>query len=614
MSKINVLSSKIYNRISAGEVVERPASVVKELIENSIDAGAKSITIEIIDGGLTSVKIIDDGYGMNKEDLALSILPHATSKLKDVDDLNCIKTLGFRGEALPSIASVSKLQITTKTANSEFGSRLYTEGGDDVQITETGAFDGTEVIVSNLFFNIPARSKFLKSVKGEESEITSYVSKLILANPFISFKYYANDKLIYQSFGDGFESAFVSIFGVKILNDCFYIDTEKNGIKLSGYISKHYFTKPNRGYQTACVNGRYVINQTISSAVSNAYSSYLMKRQFPFYVIYLSVPEESVDVNVHPNKLEIRFSNNQIVYSTVYSILSKVLDGRSEAVNIIVENDKKQTDLTECDKQIVSEYEKHEQQKSTNVFYDITFNDSGRTSKPTSKKESEDFDIFLENKKYLEKLELEQNFNKNTKAEPISIKIDKKLKFIGQALNTFLILEDGEDLYLIDQHAAHERLIFDSLKKNFNRKKIDVQPLILPYVIEVNDEEFSFIKSKLEFFKIFGMEIEEFGFNSYKISTIPLILSEMDIGKFFDLVLADLNQLKQLNIEDLLFDKFAQKACKSAVKAGDKLTQSEIDLIIQGVSDNLGLKCPHGRPVVVKIIRQEIDKWFKRIL
>ena len=620
MSKINILSSKIYNRISAGEVVERPASVVKELVENSIDAGASSITVDIIDGGITSIKVIDNGFGIEKSQIKNAILPHATSKISKLSDLDCITSLGFRGEALASIASVSKFTIISKTKDVELGVKLYTESGENVLVTDFGALDGTEVIVDNLFFNTPAREKFLKSPRSEEGEISSYMMRLILSNPNISFKYIADGKIIYQSFGDGLESAFISIYGLGTIKDCFKIETEKNGIKICGYVGKHHYTKSNRSHQSIFLNGRYVINQTIASAISNAYSSYLMKRQYPFYVLSITLPVETVDVNVHPNKLDVRFSNNQIVYSTIYSVISKVLDGSSEIVNII---SKQEINETINNKELSTDrhynYDTHNYSKTlkneTYSFDKLNFCDSGAKSVPFKdfeEKKDDCADIFAENKAYIEKLEKEKQARIEEQQE--EIKIEKQLIYIGQALNTFLIFDDGEDLIFIDQHAAHERIIFDKLKDGYSNKDIAVQPLLLPIIIEVSDNEMEFLLKKIDFFNKIGMEIEEFGRNSLKICTIPLILEGMNIQRFFDLILYDLNSLKDLIIEEILFEKIAQKACKSAIKSGDKISNDETNIILEQIKCNFGLKCPHGRPIAVKITRSEIDKWFKRIV
>ncbi|MBO4251516.1 MAG: DNA mismatch repair endonuclease MutL [Clostridia bacterium] len=625
MSKINILSSKIYNRIAAGEVVERPASVVKELVENSIDAGADSIFIDIEKGGTASIKITDNGSGIEKSELKKAIMPHATSKISSIKDLDLISSLGFRGEALASIAAVSKLSIVSKTREQEVGARLYAEGGEDVEITDYPAMDGTEITVNNLFFNTPAREKFLKTDKGEESEITSIVAKFILGNPKLSFKYTANGKVIYQSYGDGEESSFAAVYGVNALTDCFYIDSERNGVKVKGYIGKHYFTKPNKTYQSVFLNGRYIVNLTISVAVMNAYSAYMMKRQYPFYVLSITVPPDSVDVNVHPNKIDVRFSNNQIVYGAVYSIVSKTLDGTSEALNIVSTPELQKNNINTSDKG--DDYATYKSDHGSAVrsdksdlgFKKIVFNDSGKKAQTildiSESKPEPAVDIFAENKAYIEKLEKEkQASDKQNITVQQEIVIEKELKYIGQALNTFLIFDDGTDMYFIDQHAAHERILYDKFNDRIKNNTIDTQMLLLPYVFEVNGTEYEFLCDKILLLNSMGIDIAEFGDNTFKVSALPVLIADLNIKEFFDDLLFDIGNLKNIELTDLLKEKIAQKACKAAIKAGDKLEESDIKIILEQIKGNLGLKCPHGRPIAVRITRTEIDKWFKRIV
>ena len=615
--KINLLSSKIYNRIAAGEVVERPFSVVKELVENSIDAGAKNIEIEIENGGISSIKITDDGFGIEKSELKKALLPHATSKISTLKDLDNIISLGFRGEALASIASVSKISILSKPNEQEVGAVIYAEGGDIAEITDMPTTNGTIITVNNLFYNTPVREKFLRSYKSEENEISSTVARFILGNPTISFKYVADGEVVYQSFGDGFDSAIACVYGVNVINDCFLVDANKNGIQINGYVAKHHFSKGNRSYQTVFINGRYVQNQTVSSAIANAYEPYMMKRQYPFYVLRISLPSEIVDVNVHPNKLDVRFANNQIIYGSIYSVISKVLDGSSEALNIIINNN---NEIKANTGEIITDYVKHNAplpKKTLSVsFHDSEYNSSSLSFDSEKSVNSESaIDIFTENKLFLEKLEkqkeqlkAEQNVEQNTLTSL------KEIRYIGQALNCYLIFEDGQDLYFADQHAAHERILFDKLCDGVKNMKIDTQPLLIPYVLNVNNAECDFLLSKSEALKSLGIEISEFGKNSFKVSEIPTFLVNMDIKAFFDDVLEDLNELKTFTVNDLLIDKLAQKACKSAIKAGDKLSQIEIDVLLEKLKENVGIKCPHGRPVVIKITKMEIDKWFKRIV
>ncbi len=626
--KINLLSSKIYNRIAAGEVVERPFSVVKELVENSIDAGATSIEIEIENGGISCIKITDNGCGIEKSELKKALLPHATSKISSIKDLDNIMSLGFRGEALASIASVSKITIDSKPIEQEFGASISADGGEMTEITDSAITNGTTISVNNIFYNTPVREKFLRSEKSEENEITATVARFILGNPTISFKYIVDGKVVFNSFGDGFESAMACVYGVDCIDNCFYIDTIKNGIKITGYIGKHFYTKGNRSYQTTFINGRYVLNQTVSSAIANAYSSYLMKRQYPFYVLSISLPSEIVDVNVHPNKLDVRFANNQIVYGSIYSVISKVLDGSSEALNIVLDskNDNVHNNELKPNKNN-SDYVTQNNNIQNKKTLTISFSDSATFSESKSIKfdnekeflktdNNSGFDIFAENKLYLEKLEkqkqeLSQKQEQTTQDSLVSL---TEIKYIGQALNTYLIFEDGKDLYFADQHAAHERILFDKLNLAVKNAKIDTQSLLLPYVINVNSLEYNFLLSKIEILNSMGIEISEFGRNAFKVSAIPTFLVDMNLKQFFDDILSDINELKTFSVNEILVEKLAQKACKSAIKSGDKLSESEIEILLDKLKENIGLKCPHGRPVAIKITRTEIDKWFKRIV
>lgn len=622
MAKINLLSSKIYNRIAAGEVVEKPASVVKELVENSIDAGASNIVIEIADGGISRITVTDNGSGIEKTELKKAILPHATSKISSLADLDNIKSLGFRGEALSSIASVSKLSITSRTKENSVGATITVEGGKVLDVIEDSSSIGTTVNVCNLFFNTPAREKFLKSVRSEQAEISNIVLRFILGNPFIAFNYIVDGTTVYQSYGDGLESAMVCVYGPKIIDDCYFIDTEKNGIKIYGYIGKQHFTKPNRTYQSFYVNGRYVINQTVSSAIMNAYSSYLMKRQYPFYVLGVELPYEFVDVNAHPNKLEVRFIDNQIVYGSIYSVVSKVLDGLTEAINIIKENKiipNKNNNNSTTHNNVVTEKNSFGtfpiKSKLTKESYDFTkfvLSDvvDQDEVKPTPTAERLDDEIFKENQKYL--LELEKK--KNEEIVKQEIKIDRELNYVGQVLNTYLLFDDGQDVYLIDQHAAHERINYDKYLEKVNNSTVEVQPLLFPYVFKVNELEKDFLLAKTELLNELGIEIIEFGSTEFKVSTVPVIISGLNLGVFFDDLLKDLNNLSSISLSSLLKEKIAQKACKASVKAGDKLSKTDTEILLKMLKGNLGLKCPHGRPICVKITKTEIEKWFKRIV
>ena len=681
MSKINILSAQVYNRIAAGEVVDRPYSVVKELVENAIDAGATEIEIYVEGGGKQLIRVVDNGGGISRDDLHAAFLPHATSKIAKADDLERIMTLGFRGEAVASIAAVSKMTITSKVSG-ENCYRLTSDGGKLGEIVEAAGGDGTDVSVEMLFFNTPVRLGFLKSDKSEETDITNFVSRFILNRPDISFRYYVGGKRILQSFGGGEEEAVVGVYGASILKDCYKIDASKHGIRLRGYIGNQNFSKPNKTYQSVFLNGRYIINSTISAAVSNAYASYLMKRQYPFYVLYIDMPTEIVDVNVHPNKADVRFADNQTVYGCIYSVISAVLDGQPKALEYLV-SDKtavaseidaepekvvspkaapvsavpfsapkkekpRNAPLNNSAKGVVSfsyedarrELEKVRPSKATSMELPFepepkaeenavpvqsvpaekkslreTYADlqveknilevNSPEAAPAVKTEGNSKDFFAENKRFLEELE--------TKAKQNKIDVSS-CAYAGKLFNTYLLYERGDEVYIIDQHAAHERLIFDRLKEQMRTRKVLQQPMLLPYVLNLNAFESAFIREKMENIREMGFDIDEFGNNAFKVSAVPLDLQSIDLALFFNEILGDISGYRSIKLEDLLKDKLATAACKAAVKGGMDLTREETDRLFRLMDGNMGLKCPHGRPVVVKMTKTELEKMFKRIV
>lgn len=685
MAKINILPSKVYNRIAAGEVVDRPYSVVKELVENSIDAGATEIQIHIENGGKQLVRVVDNGCGIERDDLHSAFLPHATSKIAKAEDLENITTLGFRGEAVASIAAVSKMSVSSKTAGGK-RYRLSSDGGQLGQIVEDAGEDvGTDVRVEMLFFNTPVRLKFLRSDKAEETEITNFVSRFILNRPDIAFTYYANGKKVLQSFGGSEEEALVCVYGASVLADCFKIDAEKHGIRIRGYIGNQNFYKSNRSYQSVFLNGRYIVNETIASAISSAYSDYLMKRQYPFYVLHITLPTEVVDVNVHPNKANVRFTDNQIVYACIHKVVSDVLDGNKSALDYVVsarepkpvsegsvpqskesEAPKKQTtfgfatltyedaqreieacapaftskkqglelpfDVSEQPKRKgfipLEEIEPYEEPSEEELaalkrkrakkdgaeelhkrFPDLFFERHTMGVEDPAyaqiKKDSEATDGFLQNKKYLEELDRKAKQNKIDVSECV---------YAGKLFNTYLIYERDQEAYIIDQHAAHERLIFNRLKEQMQNRTVAKQPMLLPYELSVNAFEYEFLRERIEDIRAIGFDISENGSNGFTVSAVPLDLQSIDLRAFFGDILGDIDGYRSVKLVDILKDKLATAACKAAVKGGMDLTREEISALFAMMDGDMGLKCPHGRPVVVKLTRAELEKMFKRIV
>ena len=622
---INILSKEIYNKIAAGEVVDRPYSVVKELVENAIDAEATEITVEIEGGGKKKVRVTDNGKGISKEDLPRAYLSHATSKLKSAEDLFTVATLGFRGEALASIAAVSRMKIVSKR-NGENAYALSSEGGLLGEVGEAAGANGTEVTVENLFFNTPARLKFLKSEMQEEGEVSNMMARFLLSRPKIAFTYYVNGKLKYRSYGDGPESALAAVYGAGTVEKCYEISAEKHGIRIYGYLGNQNFSKSNRSYQSLFVNGRFVVNQTVAAAVTNAYGAYLMKRQYPFFVLFLDVPAEIVDVNVHPTKADVRFADNQIIYGCVYSVVSAVLDGNSKALEYLVpvKNSAVQEEIPIPRAEVGSAlpdskpipamtYEAAKKELSFDVSPV-----GGRTPAPRLFVENEPFtmkvsapkpdkterDAFEENRAFL----LEKEKKQQEKIDPAT------LVYKGELFKTYLIYEIGDDAYFIDQHAAHERLIYNRLVDRVSSRDVLSQPMLMPFVLSVNSEEYAFIMKQLPLLKELGFEAEEFGGTSIKISAVPLDLQRIDLDAFFGEILGSMESYNGIKIADLLKDKLASAACKAAVKGGENLTADEAKSLIAQMNGDMGLRCPHGRPVAVKMKKSELEKLFKRIV
>ncbi len=616
--KIHLLTADVYNKIAAGEVVDRPYSVVKELVENAIDAGATEIAVEIEAGGKSLIRVTDNGCGIEKEDLKNAYAPHATSKLARAEDLFGVKTLGFRGEALASIAAVSEMEIVSKTAAGE-AYALSCNGGVLGQLAPAAGANGTQVCVKNLFFNTPARLKFLRSDSHEEGDVAAMIARFILSRPEISFVYEANGKTRYRSYGDGLRAALAAVYGAEVLSHLCEIDAAKHGVRLHGFIGDRNYSKPNRTYQSLFVNGRYVVNQTLASAIANAYASYLMKRQYPFYVLFLDVPPEIVDVNVHPNKADVRFADHNLIYGNVYSIVSAVLDGNSRALEYVVPEQGRakpapaappaQPAPAPSAPQPTMSYAEAKKE----LGFDIPLY-AGSATVPRRMPQKPVFEVqapapqsdaFEENKKFLR---AQEQSAKQQRVDPAA------LAFKGELFRTYLIYECGDDAYLVDQHAAHERLIYDRLRAKWEAREVVSQPMLAPYVAELNAQEHAFLAKNYEILREIGFEIEDFGGTSAKISAVPSDLMGMDLPAFLQEVLSSMESLRAIKLTDILKDKLATAACKAAVKGGARLTEAEARSLLEKMDGDMGLKCPHGRPVAVHLTRSELEKLFKRIV
>lgn len=591
----------VFNRIAAGEVVEKPCSVVKELVENSIDSGATSISVSVERGGLGKIEVTDNGSGIEFDDLKNALLAHATSKISKLEDLDNIGTLGFRGEALSSIASVSEIEIISKTLDCEFGGKIKCLFGHMEDLTQIASIDGTRISVKNLFHNVPARLKFVRKDKTEENDITNFMARLILANPHISFSYVADRKQVYKHKASDLKTAICDIYGEEIKKDLIEVNQTRGNMTLHGYISRPEIAKANRTYQTLIINGRYVINYMISSAISNVYEDYLMKGKFPLYVLCLDLPVDEVDVNVHPNKLEVKFENS----GAIFSLFS---DACFHALH--------ETNFTTTPVSPVEEIETDNFIKfSAPTVERVTLGVNEGISFQNEEKPDENI-TFNSKTSLLSEIILKQvqGEDKSLYKQDELFRVEEPTRILCTLFDTYILLQKGDDIFLVDQHAAHERLNYDKLKQKLETMTNISQSLVLPVIINVNNQEDNFLQENQQVFEQIGFKIEEYGKCCYRVYEIPFVLSGKDINEYFQDVFKNLNTFVNKPL-DFIKEDLCQKACKSSVKAGNKLSNEEIKILIDSLATNKStLLCPHGRPIIVKLTRTDIEKWFKRIV
>ena len=640
MKKINQLDPSVYNLISAGEVVENPASVIKELVDNSIDAGASEITISIEEGGIKKIQIIDNGEGIDKEDIHLTYQPHATSKLKSAADLSSISTLGFRGEALASIASVSHLTVASNPKNGEgIGYFVRVSGGVVEEEGEIGMNIGTSITVDELFYNTPVRLKFLKTPKQEESLVKNKVTSLIFSNPDVKFKLIIDGEVELQTAG-GLEDAIYEVYGTEVSNNLIPFDHSFGNYRAYGYTSNPEFIKHNKQYQTVIVNGRPITNQNIALAVMQAYGNLLMKRTYPVYVLNIVMPFDEVDVNVHPTKSDVRFQDAHKVFSIVYRAILQALDTQAKTLDLSAiskeeqnNEQEKQTNVQHKNEQMFGDiynaslhyetvpnsYQNSDINKNSNLqnVMDSLLNknsDLENSQKSAIENYSISKSILQKANNSYSNLENDNNFDEETILNNIKNKdVPMTYTVLGQLFETFLVIQDGPYAYLIDQHACHEKFLYEKWIDLLNRREIVSQPLFIPYVFTCNSNQYDFMKNLNGSLSELGFEIEEFGDLTFKINAVPAFLSEMNLDKFFEEILVEKNVLVNLKASDLIKDKLAQWACKAAVKAGDSLSDAQVRELFRQMKNNVPMQCPHGRPCIFTFTRTDLDKLFKRI-
>ena len=637
---INVLDSSIVDKIAAGEVVERPASIVKELLENSIDAGASIITIEIKNGGIDLIRVTDNGCGISKDEIKIAFLRHATSKISTDKDLLNIQSLGFRGEALSSISAVTKSEMISKTRSQLIGTRYCMEGGKNPIIEEIGAPDGTTIIVRDLFFNTPARRKFLKSSHTEAAYISDYVEKLALANT-------NNNQTKLHTTGNGnLKDTIYNIYGRDVANALLEIDYNKNGIKIEGYIAKPEFSKGNRNLENYYINNRFIKDKSISLAIEEGFGNRMMQHQYPFTVLRYSINSEVVDVNVHPAKMQIRFSNTTEIYEATREAVQNALVGKEliREVGIDKENNVKKsfldtlyqpkqdfTQRTFTNKTFTPNIPKNE-----NVIKDTFFKaDEDKPKLDNSLKKSLNDVVnagsILENiKRPPESFETRKNTEyTNLISQSISEspeKYNKQLEFldrknkhlhriVGQVFDTYWIVEFDNKMYIIDQHAAHEKVLYEKFIKVYNETKISTQMISPPVIISLSSLEISFVEKNKEVLSKMGFEIESFGGKEIKISGIPSILPSISKYEVLKEIIGNLSENDVVKTPELIISKTASMACKAAVKGNDRLSFEEAKKLIDDLFElENPYSCPHGRPTIIEMTKQELEKKFKRIV
>ena len=601
MKIINVLSQETIDKIAAGEVVANPASVVKELVENSIDAGASSISVEIKDGGLSYIRITDNGEGISKEMIETAFLRHATSKITEASELDSVKSLGFRGEALSSIAAVSFVELITKTRNDIMGSKYEVEGGRNGKLSEIGAPDGTTFIVRQLFYNTPARKKFLKSSSTEGSYVYEVVEHLALSHPEIAFKLVVggNERIVTSGNGS-LKDVIYQIYGRNIaLNvlDLFYEDDE---FCVNGFVGKSVISRGNRAFEHLYINSRYVISNSISKAVEEGYYGYMMGHQFPFFVIFIDFKNPVVDVNVHPAKTEVRIEDEEKYRAFITKIIHNRLSQREDIIDALP--------VYEIDDEIIDEEKKASEaleSNTTNLVEDLVV------------KSPEPFEVqrVEEIKKVPIYTPVIPQFSNTEQVTFLSDEAIKKHRIVGQVFDTYWIIEYENKMYIIDQHAAHEKVLFEKTMERIKSNKMTSQQISPPMMVTLSASDYVIFEKYKSAFEEIGFVIEEFGQNDLCISAIPDNMLGLDPMDLFNEMLEDSESKKISDSHEMIIDKVASMSCKAAVKGNNNLSLSEVDAL---VNDLLKLDnpyhCPHGRPTMISFSEYELEKKFKRIV
>ena len=680
MAKINVLDANTIDKIAAGEVVERPASVAKELVENALDAGSSAITVEIKDGGISFLRVTDNGSGIEASQVRQAFLRHATSKIASAEDLHTVTSLGFRGEALSSIGAVSKVELVTKTADSLTGIRYQSEGAKEVDFAEIGAPEGTTIIVRNLFFNTPVRRKFLKQPQTEGSYIVDLMEHLALSRPDVSFKLIVNNQVKFHTSGNGeLKEVIYRIYGREVASNLVEIHAQTKGLIVTGYLGKPVLNRSNRNFENYYINGRYIKSHLLSKAIEDGYSQYLMQHKFPFVVLHFSIDTALVDVNVHPTKMDVRFTESKTIYDFVANAVSDALCKREMIPEAVLEPVSKETkeeaanrfsppkkeavpepfEKVHATQFRVAETAKYEAEspKMQDTLQNTVWNKLGKTPKkpsdgikmqdnPSISNNNAEKPLFEANitqsEPEVEVSQEEDDFfveapseNKETivtdalpvpdtqKPVQMSLFEEKMLteenreayRILGQIFDTYWLIAFKDKLYIVDQHAAHEKVKYERLVKQFKEKEIVSQNINPPIVVTLSGKETEVLSEYVSVFENLGFEIEDFGGNEYALRSVPADLYGCDEKSLFLEVMDELSEGPVIKNLTVVEEKLASMACKAAVKGNNSLSMAEMQALIDELLtlDN-PYNCPHGRPTIISMSKYEIEKKFKRIV
>lgn len=648
MANIQVLDQITIDKIAAGEVIERPSSIVKELVENAIDAKATAVTVEIKEGGISFIRITDNGCGIPKEEVPLAFLRHSTSKIRCVEDLSGISSLGFRGEALSSIAAISQVELITKTRESEFGTKYVIEGGQEKSLEDAGAPDGTTFLIHQIFYNTPARRKFLKTPMTEASHVNELMIRLALSHPEVSIQFINNGQKKLHTSGNGkLKDVIYHVFGRDIANNLLEVDERIDGIHLTGFIGKPLVSRGNRNYENYYINGRYVKSNIIAKAIEDAYKDFTMQHKYPFTVLHFKMDGQDLDVNVHPTKMELRFSNQQEVYNFVYHALKNALTEKELIPRVELPEAKEVPKIPEPSiekpmslpnqrpsvekPEIKDEAYFMKKMRERVESYHKQHSQAEVKDRTQIHREPMQIDRIREAANYARaQAKVEKSINPPKKVESsmestqlnffeeklLSKKSMKEYKLIGQVFETYWLVEFQDQLYIIDQHAAHERILYEKTLRGMKDRNYTSQYLSPPIVLNLSMQEAELLRTHMDLFVGIGFEIEEFGGDSYAIRAVPDNLFSIAKKELLIEMLDNLSEeITSKEAPDMIAEKIASMSCKAAVKGNSRLSAAEVDTLIGELLElENPYHCPHGRPTIIAMTKRELEKKFKRIV